>query len=103
MAIRPNFDRVDRDGTDLLVVGTSDPVDPGDILGIRVTLAQGGKAEASNLHVTESIGKKDASWTATLPAEGFVAGPAVAFGVEIRHGRATTTTWAQPVEIPKAL
>lgn len=40
-------------------------------------------------------------WNVGLDPAGFVAGPAAAFGMEIRRENAMTITWTQMVEIPE--
>jgi hypothetical protein len=42
------------------------------------------------------------AWSAPVPSEGFVAGPATAVGVETRRGHSMTITWVDPVTIPAA-
>ena len=94
MSARPNFKRVDHISGSIVVGGTSDPHPPDDILLIQVVLSQGGHSVPSFI---ESVGM---DWSVTIPAAGFTPGPAIVVGVEMRREHATTTTWAQAVEIP---
>jgi hypothetical protein len=93
---KPNFTGIARDGTNLVVSGTSDASSVADILSIHVTLAQGETIERA---LVKRVG---ASWTVPIPAGGFEDGPAVVFGVEARRENATTITWSQALEVPKA-
>ena|SRR5215210_4075138 len=94
MAVRPNFTGVERTGDIVRVSGQS--AEPfGEIFDIQVVLAQDGRM------ARKAVGRLGSVWDVELPSEGFVAGPAVAFGVETRTENLTTTTWAQPVEIPE--
>lgn len=92
MAFRPNFDDTVRiTGASMLVAGESDddplPVD------IQVFLEQEGRVAG------RSVDKPTTAWRATLSSQGFGAGPALAFGVEIRTQPFLTTTWSQAVTI----
>jgi hypothetical protein len=93
---KPNFTSIARDGTDLVVNGASDASSVADIVSIHVTVAQGETVERA---LVKRVG---ASWTVPIPADGFEAGAAVAFGVEARRENATTITWSQALEIPQA-
>ncbi|HEX5618181.1 MAG TPA: hypothetical protein VFX51_07160 [Solirubrobacteraceae bacterium] len=94
MATRPNFTDVERRNGAIVLTGQSDPDPAGDILGIHVVLSQGAQTAAAT---ARQLG---ANWNVEVPAEGFNSGPATVAGVETRRENATTTTWAQPVEIP---
>jgi len=94
MPAKPNFTSARLTGGRVLVAGTTDAEPEGDILGIRVTLSQGDRV------VTGDVRNLGESWNVEMPGEGFAAGPATAFGVETRRENATTTTWAQALEIP---
>lgn len=94
MAFKPNFTAVQRTGDTVVVSGASSPEPANDIVGIRVILAQGERIEPA------AVEKVDSAWRVEIPAEGFVAGPATAFGVETRREDFTTVTWAQAVDIP---
>ncbi len=93
MAFKPNFTSARLDGDTVAVSGVSSPEPAGDIVDIRVILAQGERIERGRVEVVGS------SWQAKVPAAGFVAGPATAFGVETRHEHFTTITWAEQVDI----
>jgi hypothetical protein len=95
MAMRPNFERVELKGTNLLVSGQSDgnplPVE------IRVFIEQDGR-------IAEGVGnggvdRLTTGWTATLGAEGFHTGAALGFGVEIRTLPFEASSWSQIVNI----
>ena len=93
MGARPNFIKAAIDGDSVTLRGESDPQPPGDIVHIHVVLSQGEKianGEAAPL---------GADWVASVPGEGFQAGPATASGVEVRKTNSTTTTWTETVEI----
>jgi hypothetical protein len=93
MPARPNFIKAAIDGDAITLRGESDPNPPGDIVHIHVVLSQDGKiadGEATPL---------GADWVATVPGQGFQAGPATASGVEVRKTNSTTTTWSEIVEI----
>jgi hypothetical protein len=94
MSARPNFTDVERRGGAIVLTGQSDPEPDGDILAIQVVLSQGAQTTAGT---ARQIG---ANWNVEIPAEGFDAGPATVAGIETRRENATTTTWAQAVEIP---
>lgn len=94
---KPNFTDVRRDGHDLIVSGASDPDDVADILEIRVVLTQGDK-----IATPVAAGAIGASWNVSVPADGFDDGTAVAFGIETHREHATTITWSQALNIPKA-
>jgi hypothetical protein len=94
MAFKANFTAVQRADDAVVVSGASSPEPAGDILDIRVILAQGERIEPA---VVADVGS---SWKVRIPSDGFVAGPATAFGVETRRENFTTITWAQQVEIP---
>jgi hypothetical protein len=94
MAARPNFTDVQRQDGTILVTGQSDPDPAGDILGIQVVLSQGTQTAAA---AATQLG---ANWNVEIPAEGFDAGSATVAGTETRRENATTTTWAQAIEIP---
>jgi hypothetical protein len=94
MSSRPNFTDVDRGGGAIVLTGQSDPDPDGDILAIHVVLSQGSTTAAGT---SQSLG---ANWTVEVPDDGFDTGPATVAGIETRRENATTTTWAQAVEIP---
>jgi hypothetical protein len=93
MPARPNFTEARLAGGRVAVRGQTDPEPEGDVLGIRVVLAQGARTTTGDV---QSFGM---NWEVELPGEGFAAGPAAAFGVETRRENATTITWSQPLEI----
>lgn len=93
MSTRPNILKAALDGDVVTLRGESDPQPPGDIVHIHVVLSQGEKiadGEAAPL---------GADWVASVPREGFQAGPATASGVEVRKTNSTTTTWTETIEI----
>ena len=94
MAVKPNFTGVHRTGDTLVVSGISDPEPAGDIVEVRVILAQGERLDSA---VVAGVGR---AWNVEIPSDGFVAGPARAFGVETRREESTTFTWAEQVDIP---
>ena len=92
MAFRPNFrETVRRTGDGMLAVGTShdDPLPE----EIRVYLEQGGRVARGTV---ETLAR---TWQASLPADGFTAGAALASGIEIRTGPFLVTSWSQVVTI----
>ena len=91
MAMRPNFDRVELDGSNLIVTGQSaaDPLP----VDIRVFIEQDGRVAQGG------VDKLTTGWTATLEAAGFHAGTALGFGVELRTLPFEATTWSQIVTI----
>jgi hypothetical protein len=92
---RPNFTGMKRNGDNLILSGTSEASE--EVLDIHVVLTQKDRVPApASIRVTR-IGT---FWDAVIPAEKFVPGPAVAFGVETRAVNATTTTWVEQVTIP---
>jgi hypothetical protein len=95
MAPRPSFTTVKRNGDNLILSGTSQA--PEEVLDIHVVLTQKDSVPAPAAVRVTRIGT---FWDAVIPAEKFVPGPAVAFGVEVRGVNATTTTWAEQVNIP---
>jgi hypothetical protein len=95
MSFKPNFTGVQNRGETVHVTGRSDPDPTGDVLDIRIALTQGETIERA---VVEQVGGQ--AWEVDVPVDGFVAGPATAFGIETRREHATTITWVQTVEIP---
>ena len=95
MAMRPNFDSVELKGAHLIVTGQSDD-DPLPV-EIRVFIEQEGRIAlgAGN----GGVDRVTTGWTATLGAEGFHTGTALAFGVEIRTLPFQATSWSQIVSI----
>jgi hypothetical protein len=94
MAFKSNFTGLHRDGDTMVLSGRSDPDPPGDVVDIRVVLAQGERIERASVDVIND------KWNVRLPSDGFAAGPAVAFGIETRRENAATLTWTQTIEIP---
>jgi hypothetical protein len=94
MAFRPNFTGIDRTEDNVLLHGES-PQPGEDILDIRVFLAQEGRVARARV---PTVGLK---WDVDVPAADFVAGPAVAFGVETRRENLTTITWSETMNIPE--
>jgi hypothetical protein len=98
MAAKPNFTDVQLTNGALRVEGKSD-VDISDIVDIRVVLVQGDRITRGSVEQISSV------WHAELPATDpagsgdFIAGQAVAFGVETRSENVLTMTWTQPVTI----
>ena len=97
MAMRPNFDTVELDGTKLVVSGQSDD-DPLPV-EIRIFIEQDGRVAHGVGSVGGDLDKLTTAWTATLEAEGFDTGPALGFGVEIRTLPFEASSWSQIVEI----
>jgi hypothetical protein len=94
MSARPNFTDVNRRDGAIVLTGQSDPDPDGDILAIHVVLSQGATTAAGT---AQTIG---ANWIVEVTDDGFDTGPATVAGIETRRENATTTTWAQAVEIP---
>jgi hypothetical protein len=95
MALRPNFDKVELKGGDLLVSGQSD----GDPLPleIRVFIEQDGRiAKGAG---QGGVDRVTTGWTATLDADGFHTGKALGFGVEIRTLPFESSSWSQIVDV----
>jgi len=93
MAFKPNFTDAHLAGDTVVVSGASSPEPAGDIVDIRVVLAQGERVDRG---VVAVVGE---NWNVHIPAGGFVAGTATAFGVETRREHSTTITWAEQVDI----
>ena len=93
MSSRPNFTGARLSGGRVVVRGQTDPEPEGDVVGIRVVLAQRGHTATDDVRIVAQ------NWDVELSGEGFSAGPATAFGVETRRENATTITWAQTLEI----
>ncbi len=95
MAMRPNFDSVELKGSKLIVTGQSgdDPLP----LEIRVFIEQDGRVAPGTGN--GGVDRVTTGWTATLEAEGFHTGTALAFGVEIRTLPFQATSWSQVVTI----
>jgi hypothetical protein len=95
MAVRPNFDEVQLDGSLMTVAGSSDPQsDPP--LDVHVFIEQAG-------HLAhKSFDKPNTGWVASIAVKDgeFKVGElALAYGVEMRKGPFLTTTWSQLIEI----
>ena len=96
--IRPNFnENAMREGDDLVLTGQSPRELGTDIVAVSVVLTQG-KTIAQPVFV-ENPG---AGWSVKVPAADFEAGAAVAFGIETHSAHATTITWSDVVQLPKA-
>ena len=98
MGVRPNFqDPVEIMGADMIVAGISD----GDPLplDIQVFVQQDDPAGGEPVVASGSVDQPSTGWQATLPAEGFNAGRALAFGIEIRTRPFLAVTWSQMIEI----
>jgi len=92
MPFRPNFrDTVRRSGDRMIVVGATEDAPPPD--DIRVYLEQGDRVARGSVETLA------ATWQVSLPADGFSAGQALAFGVEIRTDPFHATAWSQLVTI----
>jgi hypothetical protein len=98
MAVRPNFTGVARKDANLIVSGESPDFD--EVTSIRVILSQENKIEGGASVVTGSAPRVGSTWNVVVAGAPFVAGKAVAFGVETRSVNAQTTTWAEVVDIP---
>ena len=97
MSMRPNFTGVRHIGYAVVLAGRSDPEPRSDIADIRVVLTQGGNVESAVV-----LRARSRTWTVKLPSDGFVAGPAIAIGIETRRENSATLTWTQAVQIPAA-
>ena len=96
MALRPNIDRLELDGTQLIVSGQShdDPLP----VDIRVFIEQDGRV-ARGSGDSGGLQKPTTAWTANLDAQGFHKGPALGFGVEIRTLPFESSSWSQLVTV----
>jgi hypothetical protein len=100
MSFRPNFTDVQLNGDKLEVFGESNEDDLDNIVGIQVVISQEDKAAGGSAHIAAGfVPEATASWSAEIDSAGFVAGPAVAIGVETHSSPVTAITWAQLVEI----
>jgi hypothetical protein len=93
---KPNFNSISRSGDELLVSGNTPPELAEDAIEVRVILTQGTKIAPPA--IAPSIGT---GWQVRVPADGFEAGTAVAFGIETHSENATTIAWAEALDIPK--
>jgi hypothetical protein len=97
---KPNFTSVELDDKTVTVNGVSDEDVVDKIVDIRVILVQqSSQAGGSAQFTSGGADKITSTWHASLPSEGFVKGPAVAFGTETRSENFTTVTWAQELPI----
>ena len=98
MAFKPAFNGdPEHTGDTIMLMGVSEDDPPGDLLGIRVVLAQGSQI-ASGV-----VAALAATWHVEVDAAGFKPGDATAFAVESHLENATTITWAQTVKLPASL
>ena len=98
MGVRPNFqDPVEIMGADMTVAGTSD----GDPLplAVQVFVQQDDPGGGEPVVASGSVDQPSTGWQATLPSQGFSAGRALAFGVEIRTHPFLAITWSQMIDI----
>lgn len=95
MAMRPNFDRVELKGVDLIVTGQSadDPLP----VAILVFIEQDGRIAQGA--VNGGVDRLASGWAATMSADGFHTGAALGFGVEIRTLPFEASSWVQIVTI----
>jgi hypothetical protein len=93
MAIRPNFeDVVELAGDAMTVRGrTADEGPPP--AHIHVFVEQNGQVQGG------PVDQPGHAWQVALPATGFAAGPALAFGVEIHTLPFESATWTQAVRL----
>jgi hypothetical protein len=99
MPPRPNFTGVARKDQNLILSGASEGFEG--IRDIHVILTQDNKIQAEDgIKGAIRVTRIGTTWSAIVPAAGFVKGPAVAFGVETRDTEPTTTAWAEEVTIP---
>jgi hypothetical protein len=97
MAIRPNFQEpLVIKGADLIVAGESNGTPLPHT--IQVFVEQDDRVEGQ-MAAGAFVDRAGSAWQATLPSEGFRAGPALAFGVEVRTQPFLVTTWSQMVEV----
>jgi hypothetical protein len=99
--LRPNFESVSIDGTDVVVTGRSDPDEFHDVISIRVVLVQEDVTDGGNadLEAQRRRVPLDPDWSVRFTDSDFKAGPAVAFGVETHRDNFLTFTWGQSVTI----
>jgi hypothetical protein len=94
---KPNFNSISRSGDHLVVSGNTPAQLVEDALEVRVILTQG--ETVAPPASAPSIGE---GWQVEVAADGFEPGACVAFGIETHGENATTITWAQALDIPKA-
>jgi hypothetical protein len=94
---RPNFTGVTRRDGNVVVAGSSSQDDDDKVLEIFVSLKQ---TEAIGAPAPVRVTRVGLVWEAEFPGASYVAGPAVAIGVEIRELHARTITWAELLTIP---
>jgi hypothetical protein len=99
--LRPNFESVTIDDTDVTVSGKSDPDEFKDVLSIRVVLVQGDARGGGNVDLHSEKAPLDPDWSVEFSAGDLKEGPAVAFGVETHQANFLTFTWGQSVTIKK--
>jgi hypothetical protein len=98
MAFKPAFTGdVDHSGDTIMLTGVSEDDPPGDLLGIRVVLAQGAQIASG---VVADLAPQ---WHVEVGAAGFKPGDATVFAVESHLENATTITWAQTIKLPASL
>jgi hypothetical protein len=97
---KPNFTGLELGDKTVRVNGISDEDAIDVIVDIRVILVQqAAKAGGSTKIAPAGVDKVTSTWHANVPSEGFVKGPAVAFGTEVRSENFATITWAQELNI----
>jgi hypothetical protein len=96
MAVRPNFqDPLELRGPDLVVLGETD----GDPLPVHIRVFVEQDHRVAGATAAADVDRLGSGWKARLPSEGFHAGPAHAFGIEVRTSPFESTSWSQLVTI----
>ena len=96
MAVRPNIESLDLEGTDLVVRGGSDDPLP-DIL--RVVVAQAGVTEDGRCVEDGAAKAIGIAWKARFKDTKLTKGPAETMGIEVRVDPYEIRSWVQRLDI----
>ena|SRR5690349_16186719 len=96
MSVRPNIEKLELDGDDLVIRGQS--TDPLPSI-LRVVVTQAGATEDDRCVEDGSVEKIGLAWRARFKDTSLTKGPAETMGIEIRVGPYELRTWVQSKDI----
>ena len=96
MALRPNIESLELDGTNLVIRGESEKPLP-DML--RVIVTQNGSTRDGRCVEDTAAKKIGVGWRATIKDAGFTKGPAETMGIEVRVDPYEICSWVQSLDI----
>jgi hypothetical protein len=100
MPARPNFTDLRLKGGKVTAQGQSNSEDVDDIVAIQVLVRQEAKADGGKATLAAgAVPQAGSTWEAEFDANGLVAGPAMALGVETHSDPLSAISWVELVEI----